>query len=94
MPFYIVRIDGKEVRMHIKGRKLPPACRALVDRQGLQCYCQAIGGILCDFPVGDSTCDMPLCTEHGIEVGKDRHYCPKHKAESDAAAPGLFDETP
>lgn len=91
MPFYVVKINGEEVRMHLKlSGKAPSPCRAPVQREGRTCYCMGIGSLLCDFPVGEATCDMPLCTEHGIEVGKDRHYCPKHKAEADSAAPELF----
>lgn len=90
MPFYIQKIDGKDVRVHLSGRKLPAPCRAIVERKGIKCYCQGISSLLCDWPVGSGTCDMPLCAEHGTEVGKDRHYCPKHKAEADSAAPELF----
>lgn len=94
MPTYFV--NGMHVHMKIAG-KAPQPCRVIVERNGMRCYCQGIGEILCDWPTGDEasgsaheTCDMPLCKEHGIEVGKNRHYCPKHKAAADAAAPELF----
>lgn len=36
------------------------------------------------------TCDAPLCADHATEVGRDRHYCPRHLAEHRAAEPELF----
>ena len=90
MPFYIV--NG--LRMHLKlagpPSKWPKPCKAIVERNGIMCHCQGISTLLCDYPVGDATCDMPMCPEHGIEVGKDRHYCPKHAAEDRATNPSLF----
>lgn len=90
MPFYIV--NGMRVHLNLgrNSKKWPKPCMVVVEREGIQCHCQGISGILCDWPVGDSTCDMPLCDSHATEVGRDRHYCPKHLAEHRAAEPELF----
>jgi len=50
----------------------------------------AMSAFLCDWPVDGSTCDAPLCEEHAHQVGADRHYCPRHRAEQLRAAPELF----
>lgn len=88
MPFYVV--NGLRVHLNMGNRKAPAPCKAIVARQGIQCHCQGISVLLCDWPVGDSTCDMPLCNEHGTEAGKNLHYCPKHAAEHRAIFPELF----
>jgi hypothetical protein len=42
--------------------------------------------LLCDFPIaktlggGEITCDAAMCDLCALEVGPDRHHCPKHKA--------------
>lgn len=40
--------------------------------------CGGVGGLLCDYPVGDTTCNRPMCAKHATEVGPDRHYCRLH----------------
>jgi len=93
-PFYVV--NG--MRMHLKlagpPSKWPKPCMAFVERNGIRCHCHGISTLLCDWPVGDATCDMPMCaahgTEHNAKAGDDRHYCPKHMAEHRAANPELF----
>lgn len=83
MPFYIV--NGTRMHLKLAGppSNWPKPCKAIVERQGVQCHCQGISTLLCDWPMvyENATCDMPLCAEHGTEVGKDRHYCPKHAVE-------------
>lgn len=38
-----------------------------------------ISSLLCDWPLEDgSTCDAPLCNEHALAIGPDRHLCPLH----------------
>ena len=27
---------------------------------------------------GAHTCDMPLCAAHARQVGRNKHYCPRH----------------
>lgn len=90
MPFYIV--NGLRVHLNLgrNPKKWPKPCMATVEREGVSCRCQGISTLLCDWPVGEATCDMPVCAEHGTEVGKNLHYCPKHLAEHRAAAPELF----
>jgi hypothetical protein len=91
MPWY--RCHGLMVHMKIAG-KAPAPCVArttpdnpLVPSQ----RCFAISTALCDWPLSDGkTCDAPLCPEHATEVGKDRHYCPRHTAEHRASAPELW----
>jgi hypothetical protein len=65
--------------MHLKMAKrspVPKHCRcALGPGLGL---CMAMAGKLCDYPVGDGTCDMPVCDDHATSVGPDRDYCPRH----------------
>lgn len=34
---------------------------------------------LCDFPVGQGTCDAKMCDDHATSVGLDKDYCPNHK---------------
>lgn len=41
--------------------------------------CQRDASLLCDYPAGKGkTCDKPLCSTCGVEIGRDRHYCPSH----------------
>jgi len=91
MPFYTV--NG--MRMHIKfsGRGKPPApCVAKVGVGDTLRQCCDISSLLCDWPTSDGqTCDAPLCTNHGREVARNRHYCPVHFAQAQAhgaAQPG------
>lgn len=49
-------------------------------------WCNLLAEFLCDHvaQVGllpgakAETCDAPICHKHAIEVGQDRHYCPRH----------------
>lgn len=96
MPFY--KINGMAV--HMRGTKLPPACRARVGKAGLdaafECVtCLAPSSYLCDWPTeGRKTCDMPLCEAHSGQVGPNRNYCPahlqEHREHRDHRQPGLF----
>jgi hypothetical protein len=89
MPFY--RVNGMDV--HMKGTKLPQPCGARVWNQGQEQLCRAISAFLCDFPDGGGhTCDRALCEAHAHQAGRNRHYCPTHKADAIAANPqrGLF----
>ena len=82
MPFYAV--NG--MRMHIKwgGRGKPPApCVAKVGVGPQQHQCCDISAFLCDWPVAEGcTCDAPLCNAHAHQVGKNKHYCPRHLQEA------------
>lgn len=94
MPFYRVG----DTMMHIKfGGKLaknPPApccARRPSKWEGKpEVRCMAMSAFLCDWPVDGGTCDAPLCEEHAHQVAADRHYCPRHRAEQQRAAPELF----
>jgi len=71
-----------------------PPCAARIPNGspvvGSTMRCCAISMFACDWPVGDGTCDAPLCVEHAHEVGRDRHYCPRHFDEHRANEPELF----
>lgn len=87
MPFYV--INGLRVHVKMSGRA-PAPCMHRVERQGIEQHCRGISAALCDWEVTDgATCDMPICAEHAAEVGKDRHYCPRHAAEHRAREPEL-----
>ena len=75
MPFYNVKgIGTVHLRFGRKKDAIPPC--------GI---CRDLSGYLCDFEVCPGvTCDTPLCRDHAHEVGKDRHYCPRHLEESNA----------
>lgn len=46
---------------------------------GPPCHCGAVGGFLCDYPVGEGrTCDVALCASHAYEVAPEIHYCAGH----------------
>lgn len=73
--------------------KAPAACRARIasDEAGKpEVRCMAMSTFLCDWPVGDGTCDMPLCGDHAHLVGRNRHLCPQHVAQQQRDEPGLF----
>jgi hypothetical protein len=40
--------------------------------------CNAPAGILCDFPVGRTTCDKPLCHNCAQPIGPNVDFCPSH----------------
>lgn len=95
MPFY--KINGMQV--HMRGTKLPPACRARVrvGKAGLdaafECVlCLAPSSFLCDFPIDNKkSCDMPLCQAHAGQVGPNKNHCPEHLLQSRTSRqPGLF----
>lgn len=86
MPFY--RIAGTMVHLKLAGKasKNPPApCSARLTTSNPVVPAQRCCGIslyLCDWvlPSG-KTCDAPLCTEHAITTGPDKHLCPRHAKE-------------
>jgi hypothetical protein len=88
MPWY--RINGMAVHLH--GRKLPPACVAIVVIEGKRVRCAAISSIECDWPVAKGrTCDAPLCADHAWEMGPDQHICPPHlELQAQQGQGGLF----
>lgn len=84
MPFY--RIKG--LMVHMRGNKLPPACIGRIESDNPlapSMRCMAPSSIRCDFPmvVGGRiiTCDAPVCEQHAVQVGPDRHYCQRHAKE-------------
>jgi hypothetical protein len=83
MPYY--RVDGLMVHLNLGGklRKNPPApCCAPIKVGERNERCMGMSSFLCDWKCEDGpTCDAPLCPEHATEVGKDRHYCPRHLAQ-------------
>lgn len=91
MPTYRTKHGWMHIKMtNTKKHPAPAPCAATIELEGQRCRCAAMSTLLCDWPVADGTCDMPLCPDHGTEVGKDRHYCPKHAAEHAAHFPPLF----
>jgi len=92
MPFY--RVNGMVMHIKFGGRRKPPApCVAKVQEStGTMVCCCDISSYLCDWKVGESTCDAPLCENHAHQVGRNRHFCPKHHAEHTHQSPqrGLF----
>jgi hypothetical protein len=90
MPFY--RIGGSMVHLKLAGKaaKNPPApcCARLVSANPIvpSRRCMAISAYLCDHELSDGkTCDAPLCEEHAQEIGPDRHLCPLHARDREAA---------
>jgi len=76
MPFY--RVNGMLVHLKLAGprSKWPAPCCARLESGE---RCMGISTVLCDWPLdGGGTCDAPLCEEHGLQVGEDRHLCPLH----------------
>lgn len=92
MPFYVVNGCTVHVKLSGKARRNPPKpCVARVEREGRPARCCGISTILCDWPLeAGGTCDAPLCPEHAVEVGRDRHYCPAHAALHREREPELF----
>lgn len=76
MPWY--RINGMTVHLNLGRRKTPPPqCHAPGEKD----ICRGIGAYTCDWDLGHGLeCGMPLCEEHAHQVGRDKHYCPKHLA--------------
>lgn len=51
------------------------------------CACGRVAELLCDWKVGDKksgTCDKPICRQHALEVGPDKHLCPEHQKAYEA----------
>lgn len=89
MPWY--RINGMAV--HMKGTKLPPACRTVIELDGKRVHCMNLAGYFCDWPVGGgSLCSLPMCDEHRHQAGENLDYCLAHKLDAERAHPqqGLF----
>lgn len=76
MPFYRFGKFSAHVRLSDR-KRTPPPCQAPHTWSGGSVCC-AMSSRQCDAPVGDGTCDMPLCEEHATRVGPDRDLCPKH----------------
>lgn len=89
MPWYVVNDMPVHLNLGRNPKKWPKPCMAPVERDSVKCHCRGISTVLCDWPVGDSTCSMPLCDKHVSQVG-DLDYCPKHTAEHRARSPELF----
>jgi len=90
MPWY--RTPDGDGSMHVKfGRKagaVPCAAPALAsDNLKISRKCLRLSIALCDAPVGDTTCDMPLCEHHRTSGGKNVDYCPRHTHLAPAALP-------
>lgn len=87
MPFY--RVSGQMVHLKLGGKlaKNPPApCCGRIGIDGIEHRCCAMSSHLCDWPLqSGGTCDAPLCADHAVEVGIDRHYCPRHHGLSKAS---------
>lgn len=52
-------------------------------RQALpRCYsCRKAGQWLCDYPTGEkTTCDRPICRDHGQAFPSNLDYCQEHAA--------------
>jgi hypothetical protein len=46
------------------------------------CACGRESHLLCDWKVKDKksgTCDAPICDQHALQVGTDKHLCPLHQ---------------
>jgi hypothetical protein len=70
MPCYPVRLDNGTGAVAIVCGRLGKRCSS----------CGGISEFLCDFPVGDGkTCDRPMCRDHAVVVGKNRHLCLQHE---------------
>lgn len=85
MPWY--RIGGYMAHIRMDKRqqkKAPPACQFLrwekrdnpdgvtCERVRVRCMCMA--PYLCDWP----GCDVPICSDHVLELGPELHVCPTH----------------
>jgi hypothetical protein len=76
--------DG--TRVHIKmARQRRKMCRFCATADGLY---------LCDFPVGDGTCDAPMCRKCATNVGPDTDYCPNHRGRAPTMQGSLFGGKP
>lgn len=87
MPFYRFGTGFAHIRLSGKARKNPPAaCAAPFELNGKVVRCCAMSSYLCDFELANGkTCDAPICDEHARQIGPDRHLCPTHASEREAA---------
>jgi hypothetical protein len=91
MPWY--RMHGTMVHLKLSGKaaKNPPApcCGRIHPHSNPvapSIRCMAISTYLCDHELSDGkTCDAPLCAEHATAIDTDRHLCPRHAREREAA---------
>lgn len=90
MPFF--RVNGTLMHLKLSGKsKNTRACREVIELHGKSACCLGIGTYLCDHVMDDGkTCDRPLCDDHAMQVGPDKHLCPEHAAARTAAMPELF----
>lgn len=92
MPFY--RTPFGMVHVKLSGnakRHAPRHCVAPIDVEGKPAKCCAMATILCDWKLSDGgTCDAPLCLDHAVAIGPDKHLCPRHAAERAVQQPELF----
>lgn len=63
-------------------------CRRPTPKECTSCRSSVKRFALCDFKVGDRTCDRLVCFDCAKEVGPDKHYCPAH-ARLTSAPSGL-----
>jgi len=42
--------------------------------------CNWVADYLCDYPVGNGTCDRHLCRDHAFPIAENTHYCSPHYA--------------
>ncbi len=82
MPFFVVAGQPMHIRFGGRG-KAPAPCVASVGIGAKQRKCCDISSYLCDWPLDDGhTCDAPLCAAHARDVGRNRHYCPRHHLQA------------
>lgn len=86
MPWY--RVNGMPVHIKLAGkakRNPPKPCAARIPSNEpgkVDMRCCGISTLLCDHQLDDgTTCDAPLCAEHAVEIGPDKHLCPRHAAK-------------
>lgn len=90
MPFF--RVGGLmcHIKLSGKAKGVKPCC-VPVDIYGPTQACAQFGEYLCDWETGErSTCDRPVCAEHAVQVGPNRHLCPEHAAKRGQRQEGLF----
>lgn len=74
-----------------KAKGLKPCCTPVTLFGDKPQPCMQIGEYLCDWETGErTTCDRPVCAEHAVQVGPNRHLCPEHAAKREQRQPGLF----
>lgn len=94
MPFYRMDFgDGKTgvVHLNLGRRRGSPPCvapRLETDDPAAGAKCGRMSVALCDFvvgkrvemgdPMGDRTCDAPVCERHRTTIGPNRDHCWRH----------------